>query len=168
MPRCKPAGATMFCPITLAGPSDSEITGAAHCCYTTSIGGIVLILALVTAGAVKGVRRQLANRGDASREPHHRLAGRSRPAFHPARAEQSPAGDWGAYTASRYDHLTFAESGASLVSVLPVMAGTALGVKIRRHIFPFLIFSMVIASAVDLIVAPLLPSVAFFASTGQP
>jgi hypothetical protein len=74
----------------------------------------------------------------------------------------------GAYTASRYDHLTFAESGASLVSVLPVMAGTALGVKIRRHIFPFLIFSMVIASAVDLIVAPLLPSVAFFASTGQP
>ncbi len=73
---------------------------------------------------------------------------------------------------SRYGHLTLADAGVSLVSVLPVMAGMALGVKIRQHVpiklFRLLILSVVIASAVDLIVAPLLPSLAFFASTGQP
>jgi hypothetical protein len=46
MPRSK---ATIFSPITLAAPSDFQII------HLTLIGGVALVLALVTAGAAKGV-----------------------------------------------------------------------------------------------------------------
>jgi uncharacterized membrane protein YfcA len=65
---------------------------------------------------------------------------------------------------SRYAHLTLADAGISLVSVLPVMVGMALGAKVRPHVpvklFRFLILLVVFASAVDLIAAPLLRSLA--------
>jgi uncharacterized membrane protein YfcA len=63
---------------------------------------------------------------------------------------------------SRYAHMTLADAGVSLISVLPVMIGMALGVKIRPHVpiklFRPLILLVVSASAVDLIAAPLLQS----------
>lgn len=61
---------------------------------------------------------------------------------------------------SSYAQLTIADAGISLLSVLPVMVGMALGAKIRPHVpiklFRLLILLVVFASAVDLIVAPLL------------
>jgi uncharacterized membrane protein YfcA len=65
---------------------------------------------------------------------------------------------------SSYAHITLADAGVSLVSVLPVMVGMAVGAKIRPHVpikfFRLLILLAVFASAVDLIVAPFLKSFA--------
>ena len=65
---------------------------------------------------------------------------------------------------STYAHITIADAGISLVSVLPVMIGMALGARVRPHVpiklFRLLILVVVFASAVDLIVAPLLRSLA--------
>lgn len=61
---------------------------------------------------------------------------------------------------SRYARITLADAGISLVSVLPVMVGMALGAKIRPHVpiklFRLLILLVVFASAADLIAAPFL------------
>jgi uncharacterized membrane protein YfcA len=63
-----------------------------------------------------------------------------------------------------YAHITLADAGVSLVSVLPVMLGMALGARIRPRVpirlFRLLILLVVFASAIDLIVAPLLKSLA--------
>jgi uncharacterized membrane protein YfcA len=65
---------------------------------------------------------------------------------------------------SSHAYLTLADAGVSLVSVLPVMIGMALGAKIRPHVpikfFRVLILLVVFASAVDLIAAPFLRSLA--------
>jgi uncharacterized membrane protein YfcA len=65
---------------------------------------------------------------------------------------------------SRYAAITPADAGISLVAVLPVMAGMALGTKIRPHVpiklFRVLILLVVVASAVGLIVTPVLRSLA--------
>jgi uncharacterized protein len=64
------------------------------------------------------------------------------------------------FVMSRYAHLTLADAGVSLASVLPVMVGMSLGTKIRPHVpiklFRLLILLAVFASAADLIAAPLL------------
>ena len=61
---------------------------------------------------------------------------------------------------SSFAHITVGDAGISLVSVLPVMIGMALGAKVRPHVpiklFRLLILLVVFASAVDLIVAPFL------------
>jgi uncharacterized membrane protein YfcA len=63
-----------------------------------------------------------------------------------------------------YARITLADAGVSLVSVLPVMLGMALGARIRPRVpirlFRLLILLVVFASAIDLIVAPLLKSLA--------
>ncbi len=63
---------------------------------------------------------------------------------------------------SSYAHITLADASISLVSVLPVMVGMALGAKMRPHVpiklFRLLVLVVVFASAADLIVAPLLKS----------
>lgn len=65
---------------------------------------------------------------------------------------------------SSYAHLSLADAGISLVSVLPVLVGMALGARIRSHVpikvFRLMILLVVFASAADLIVAPLLQSLA--------
>jgi uncharacterized membrane protein YfcA len=65
---------------------------------------------------------------------------------------------------SSYAHLSLADAGISLVSVLPVMVGMALGTRIRPHVpikvFRLLILLAVFASAADLIVAPLVRGLA--------
>ncbi|MGD9884655.1 MAG: TSUP family transporter [Geminicoccaceae bacterium] len=61
---------------------------------------------------------------------------------------------------SSYALLSLADAGISLMSVLPVMVGMALGTRIRPHVpikvFRLLILLVVLASAAGLIVAPLL------------
>jgi uncharacterized membrane protein YfcA len=63
-----------------------------------------------------------------------------------------------------YAHITLADAGISLASVLPVMLGMALGARIRPHVsvglFRLLILLVILASAIDLIAAPLLHSTA--------
>ncbi len=63
-----------------------------------------------------------------------------------------------------YAQITLADAGVSLVSVLPVMIGMALGARIRGHVpiklFRLLILLVVFASAGDLIAAPLLRALA--------
>lgn len=65
---------------------------------------------------------------------------------------------------SSFAHITLADAGISLVSVLPVMVGMTLGAKVRPHVpiklFRLLILMVVFASAVGLIAAPFLQGLA--------
>lgn len=58
---------------------------------------------------------------------------------------------------SRFGHLTLADAGISLISVVPVLVGMAFGTRIRPYVpaklFRLLILGVVVASSIDLVLA---------------
>ena len=67
---------------------------------------------------------------------------------------------------SHFGHLTLADAGVSLASVIPVFVGMTLGAKVRPHVpaklFRLLILGVVVVSAIDLIFTGI-----FFASSSR-